>query len=405
MSCGYRPDNVTPQPLNILAASHTASLAEQFSRRVQNVVRDNSGVLGYGLKTEAVETWHTSVGSQYRSAGVGAGIAGFRADLGLIDDPVSKRQDADSETVRNATWNWYLSDFYTRLKPGAGQIIIQTRWHEDDLSGRLLASEPGQWRVIKLPAVAGEDDPLGRAPGEMLWSDDAYGYGKLLGEAREFYERNGGMRDWYSLYQQDPRPAEGSIFQVGNIGFAEEAPPGFAVRAWDLAATAQTGTGNPDWTVGIKMVRTREGKFVVTDRVRMRGGPEQVQEAIVSTAKMDGYKTAISIPQDPGQAGKSQVAYFTSKLAGYTVHSSTETGDKATRASPCASQCNVGNLSVVRAEWNASYIDELRGFPSAAKDDQVDATSRAFNYLTQTPAPIAPTASQINAMKAWGPRR
>lgn len=371
---------------NILAASHTIGLAAQFSRRVQMYARDNADVLGYGLKSESAELWETTNGSSYKASGVGTGIAGFRADLGLIDDPVKNREDADSEPMRNKAWNWYTADFFPRLKPGAAQIVIMTRWHEDDLGGRLLATQGDEWDVVRLRAVARDDDPLGRAPGEMLWSDDAYGYGAKLRDDLKFYEQTGGMRDWSALYQQDPRPLEGSLFKTHLIPAIDAGPAGGnTVRAWDLASTAKTGTNNPDWTVGFKLTRYSNGSFLIHDVVRLRGGPLEVEAAIVNTAAQDGKSVRIGLPQDPGQAGKTQVLYFTSKLAGYVVESSPETGDKSTRAAPLAAQVNAGNVAMLRAGWNAPLIDEMSGFPSVTHDDQVDAASRAFSMLVQPP--------------------
>ena len=159
------------------------------------------------------------------------------------------------------------------------------------------------------------------------------------------------------------------------------------VRAWDLAATeagAVTGGGrrvgvaDPDWTVGVKLGRITTGRYVVLDVVRFRGGPEVVERTIRQTAAADGRAVAIGLPEDPGQAGKSQVSYYTAQLAGYVVESSRESGSKVTRAGPVASQCNAGNLGIMRAPWNAAFVDEMRNFPAGKWDDQVDALSRAF---------------------------
>ena len=383
---------------NIVAASHTTKLAEKFSGKVQGYIRDNTNSLRIGLSREAVANWSTTNGGEYLAAGVGMGIAGFRADLGLIDDPVRAREQADSEVDREKVWNWYTGDFMTRLKPGAPQIIIMTRWHEDDLGGRILLTERDEWDVVTLRAIADENDPLGRRPGEMLWTDDDFGYGAMLRERLAFYERVGGMRDWSSLYQQDPRPRDGALFKTARIGVLDIPPTkGRVIRAWDLASTKQVGTTNPDWTVGVKMLRTPDGGYVVLDVVRFRGGPDEVEEAIVGTAKQDGRMVPISLPQDPGQAGKTQVLYLTRKLTGFTVSTSPETGDKETRASPYASQVNVGNVSIVRASWNAAYLDELSGFPSATKDDQVDASSRAFGIIGVERGPMKISADMLAA--------
>lgn len=371
---------------NIIAASHTADLADDFSKKVQNVVRENSEVLGYGMKTEAVSLWRTTNNCAYKAAGVGGPLTGFRSSLSICDDPVKSRKDAESESYRNTAYNWFKADFSTRSTPGAPMIIIQTRWHESDLSGRLLEDNPTGWDVLSLPAIAGEHDALGREPGEPLWADDKYGYGAALKEI----ERESGERDWYSLYQQSPRPLTGSIFKTDQIGVLEAIPAGLRpVRAWDLASTAATGTRNPDWTVGVLLAKTNIGSFVVLDVVRLRGGPEETEQAILNTARLDGRQVPVLLPQDPGQAGKMQIAYFTKALMGYTVRSSPETGDKATRAMPVASQVNVGNFSIVSAPWNRAFLDELAGFPGGAKDDIVDSLSRAFSDIVNVQSSFA----------------
>lgn len=386
--------------LDIIGASNTGVMAESFSRRIMGVVRDHRRTLDYSLTREAAELWETSNRGTYRAAGVGAAIAGRRADGAIIDDPVKSREDVESEGNREKQWAWFMGDLRTRLKPNAWIVVIMTRWHEDDLGGRLLTRQPGLWEVINLPAQAEADDPLGRAPGEWLWSDDAYGYGEALEATKAEYEKAGQMRDWASLYQQHPVPLEGSLFKVANITIVDAAPrAAITARAWDLAATVASSGRDPDWTAGVKLSRAVDGRFVVEDVTRLRGGPDDVERAIVGTASQDGGSVRVGLPQDPGQAGKTQVLYFTRKLAGHIVDSSPETGDKAIRATPVASQCNVGNLCLVRGPWNAAFIDELASFPSGTHDDQVDALSRAFGVvgMTRTMA-INPDAAREAAM-------
>jgi predicted phage terminase large subunit-like protein len=265
-------------------------------------------------------------------------------------------------------------------------VLILTRRHLDDLAGRLLAAEGARWRALKLPAIAGMDDPLGRAPGAPLWADDGYGYGAAPARARATYEAGGALRDWAALYQQEPRPAEGGLFKtamVAALGAAPaEAAAGRTVRAWDPAATSAAGTRDPDWTVGLLLMRTADRRLVVLDVARLRGGPEEVERAIVATAGRDGRRVKVALPRDPGQAGKAQVAYLTRRLMGRTVPARPETGAKATRAAPVASQCNVGNLAVARAPWNRAFLGEPAGFPGGAHDDQVvGALARGFAEL------------------------
>jgi predicted phage terminase large subunit-like protein len=379
---------------------------------VMSLVRDHGETLGYGLGRETAERWETTNGGHYRAAGIGGSIAGQRADLVIVDDPTRSRADAEWATVRESQWNWFTGDLRTRLKPAAAIIVIMTRWHPDDLGGRLLDRQPGLWRVVSLPAIAGPpshpqspDDALGRPPGDWLWSDGPYGYADELRRVYDEYQAAGATRDWAALYQQTPRPAEGSLFRTPMISVLEAAPVGpgvtsspvasllsegravSTIRAWDLAATKQVGTRDPDWTAGVKLQRLASGQFVVLDVKRLRGGPDEVEAAIVNTAHQDGRAVRVGLPQDPGQAGKTQVLYLTRKLEGFVIESSPETGDKATRAAPAASQCNVGNVSVVAGSWNAPFLDELGAFPSGIHDDQVDALSRAFAYLIAPPAP------------------
>ena len=373
---------------NIIGASHTGELAETFSGRVQNYIRDNDHVLDYGLANEAVGRWRTTKGGQYLAAGVGGALPGYRADLVIIDDPIKGREAADSAERREKAWKWFWGDLRHRLKPGGRIILMHTRWHEDDLAGRLLAAQPDRWQLFNLAAVAesGEYDPLGREPGEFLWSDpdDPYNFGNMLRDTKTELEKVGATREWYSQFMGKPRPAEGSLFKVGKIEIIEpeDIPPNTTwVRAWDIAATAASGTNDPDYTVGVKLGRTSKDEFIIGHVVALRGGPDTVEQAIVGTAKLDGRNVKVGIPQDPGQAGKGQVLYFTRKLVGYPVASSPETGDKATRAGPPASQCNVGNMKMVRGEWNAQMRDELAAFPAGKHDDHVDALSRGFSML------------------------
>lgn len=375
---------------DIIGASNTATMAESFSRNVLGFVRDFPATLGYGLARESAEQWETTNRGRYRAAGVGGAIAGTRADLVIIDDPTRSRADAESETVRESQWAWFTGDLRTRLKPNAAIVVIMTRWHQDDLGGRLLERQPGLWRVVSLPAQANDDDPLGREPGEWLWSDDAYGYGHELRTAKAEYEAAGAMRDWAALYQQNPQPADGALFRTFMVDPIPEAPAGGqVVRAWDLAATKAVGTRDPDWTAGVKLMRTADGRYIILDVVRLRGGPDDVEAAIVGTAKQDGTAVRVGLPQDPGQAGKQQVLYLTRKLAGHRVESSPETGDKVTRAAPVASQVNIGNFAALDRPWRHALMDEMAAFPGGTHDDQVDALSRAFGMVGLSRAPMA----------------
>jgi predicted phage terminase large subunit-like protein len=299
----------------------------------------------------------------------------------LIDDPVKSHVEADSATLRESLWDWFQSDLITRLRPGGRIVLVMTRWHEDDLAGRLLAADDG-WRTLRLPALAEHDDPLGRALGEALWPE--WEGAEALARKR----RAVGERMWAALFQQRPRPDAETLFKVGQIALIDQAPAlERVVRAWDLAATAAGPGRDPDWTAGVKLGRLLGGGLCVLDVVRLRGGPLAVERAVRAAAEADGPDVTIGLPQDPGQAGKQQVAYLTDRLAGWRVVSSPESGAKATRAGPVSAQIEAGLLSILRAPWNAAFITELRDFPHGSKDDQVDALARGFGLLSRgTPA-------------------
>jgi len=155
-------------------ASHTAELAETNSGYVQRYIRDNVDVLDYGLRNDSKGNWETTNDCRYRAIGVGGAITGTRADIVIIDDPIRGRAEAESAVQRAHLWDWYNSDLLTRLKPKGAIVLIATPYHEDDLMGRLLrlpsAPDDGaSWHVLRLPAIADEDDPLGRSdPRERL---------------------------------------------------------------------------------------------------------------------------------------------------------------------------------------------------------------------------------------------
>ncbi len=368
---------------SVIATSHTASLARHFGRGVRGLIETHATRLGYQLDpaSRAAHRFATTRGGDYYATGVRGPITGRRADLILIDDPVKSQAEADSPAARDQLWEWFRSDLVTRLKPGGRIVLVMTRWHPDDLGGR-IQDGPDPWRILRLPALAEPGDPLGREPGDALWPawEDAAAIERkraLLGE-----------RTFAALFQQDPRHRTGRLFHAAKIAIADDTMPTTgAVRAWDLAATAATRGRDPDYTVGLKLARDPAGGFVVLDVVRLRGGPHEVIQAITDTAAADGRAVAIGLPQDPGQAGRHQVKYLTSNLAGYRVIASPETGAKETRAMPAASQVNNGNMALRRAPWNRHFIEELQDFPDGAKDDQVDALSRAMSMLTDAHPP------------------
>jgi len=310
----------------------------------------------------------------FRNTTVRGSITGEGLDLGVIDDPIKGREQAGSQTVRDATWDWLTDDFLTRFADDAGLLIILTRWHLDDPVGRLKIADPSI-RCVSHPAIATEDEQY-RKKGEPLFPEHKsleflLGVKKLMAAT-----------SWESLYQQRPFLEEGEFFKPDMISIVDAVPIGTKmVRAWDLAATK----GGGDWTVGFKFGRMPDGRGIIVDILRFQRGPDEVRAAMKNTADLDGKQVAIRGPQDPGQAGKDQAQQLTKLLAGYKVKFAPVTGEKTVRADGFASQVNVGNIVMLRAPWNTPFIEEARSFPNGVNDDQIDSGADAFNELMGSP--------------------
>lgn len=359
--------------------------------------------------SQAKDEWRTTAGGIVYATGAGGTITGYgagkeRPGFGgaiIIDDP-HKADEARSDVIREGVIEWFQNTLESRKNSAQTPIIlIMQRLHERDLAGWLLAGGNGEeWERVILPAI--------QPDGTALW------------EAKHDLAELMRMRDaapmtFAGQYMQSPSPAEGNIFKPDQIKVVDavEVEPGIQwVRGWDFAGTAPAVGKDPDWTAAPKLGIYPDGRVIIADLVHMRGSPDEVERALVNTASGDGRGVKVSIPQDPGQAGKFQAQYFTKKLQGYRVHTSPESGDKVTRAEPLASQVNVGNVSMVRAEWNDRLKAEMRLFPNGAHDDIVDGLSRAYSVVgAKAPAmninrdAVRQTAMAASPMRAGGMRR
>lgn len=397
---GRQPDR------RVILASYGDELARRHGRRTRQLVssREHAGIMRCNLQADqrAAEAFALTNGSEYLACGILAGVTGNRAHGIVIDDPIKGRQQADSPATREATWSAYQDDLKTRLIPGGWVTMILTRWHEDDLAGRILPTgwkgesgnilcKDGQvWRVLCLQAECQTDtDPMGRARGGMLWPE--------WFDSRHWDQFRPAARTWASLYQQIPAPLDGGLFKPHMIQIVDAAPAGTHwCRGWDFGATTD---GDP--TAGALIGRAPDGRFVIGGMEWGRWGPDERDACLINTARRDGRIVRISIPQDPGQAGKTQGIYLTRQLAGYRVTCTPETGDKVTRAEPFAAQVNAGNVLMVRGDYGQRLMDEMRVFPNGAHDDQVDACGRAFAEVMQ---PIRLQINQAAIDKAMNSR-
>ena len=379
----------------IIAASHTQELAERWGRKVRNLVNEHTLVLGYGLSedSQAAGRWENSEGGEYFAAGVGGAVTGRRADLVVIDDPVRSREDADSELIRDKTWDWYKSDLYTRLKPNGRIIVIQTRWHEDDLSGRLLADTGGdKWEVISLPALAEANDPLGREVGKPLWPEWENA------EALDRKRRAVGPRDWSALFQQRPAPEDGDYFRLEWLKPYDKAPARETLRIYGASDYAVTADGG-DYTVHVVVGLDPEGRMYLLDLWRKQAASDEWVEAFCDLVKE--WKP-IGWAEETGQI-RAGIGPFLDRRMGerraYVARDQFPTrGDKAVRAQSIRGRMAHSHLYVpVGREWYPALRSELLSFPAGKHDDQVDALGLVGQLLDHMLAGQKPVEPAKNA--------
>lgn len=379
----------------LITASYAKDLATRDavkSRRVMDsrLYQDNYGDVFQLSSDQNVKNRYENDKNGHRIAtsvgGIGTGEGG---DFILCDDPHNVLE-GESDVVRSEVLTWWAETMTTRLNdPATGhRIVIMQRVHELDLSGFVL--EQGGYEHLFVPmryeegrtcvTVLGNYDPRTKE-GELAWPE------RLPEEEVALLERTMGPYAIAGQFQQTPGARGGALFNVDKLQVVAAAPAGMRiVRGWDLAATEEKVGANPAWTAGVSMGIDRLGRIFIVDVKRERLGPLAVETIITGTAKTDGKRVRISLPQDPGAAGKIVAANYVSKLKGYIAKASVETGSKVQRAEPFAAQVEAGNVFMVAGTWNHLYREELRTFPAGAFKDQVDASSRAFAELIDMPS-------------------
>jgi predicted phage terminase large subunit-like protein len=360
------------EALRIAITSFSAEPAMRISRMLRRVMREIGSE--FFADSNSVEEWELLNGSKVRATGVGGALTSFPVDIGILDDPLKDRLEADSPRVRQNLWEWYTDVWLARNMKR--QVLIGTEWHEDGLHGRIRNSAAAhRWTQINLPAIAIEDDPLGRSIGEPLCADRVSLEVLLERRADNPYS-------FEAMYQGNPTPREGALFKVNRLNYcdASEVPLNLPTkRIWDFAASEEG-----DYTVGLKMHGpSPSGHYYVSDIVRGRWSVGERDQIILQTTKADGPNVKVNIPQDPGAAGVAQVQAIVQLLSGYFVEKERETGSKEMRAEPVASQVEHGNIVLVRGPWNAAFVEELRTFPIGKNDDQVDPFARGFNNMAR----------------------
>lgn len=345
------------------------------------------------------------------SAGVGGGITGRSASVVLIDDPFKSREEAESATRRDLVEDWYQSQIYSRQQEGMAIILFHTRWHQDDLAGRMIRSMATQtvtdrWEVLCMPALALGDeeypkdeetqrkwmedgvylpitDPLGRKAGEAL-CEEMLSRGTL-----ESIRDNMNAYNWESLYQQMPFMRSGGKFKRGWFVVEDNLPEGIkfgkATWYWDQAASSSNG----DFSAGVLMGLDQDARVWVLAVARGQWSTFERRNEMKRAWVKEGARFAGVMPvaqlwhqQDPGGAGLDSARDTNKALAGLPAHFEPVTGDKETRADPWSSALEADNVRLLKGSWNQAFVDEHLSFPKGKNDDQVDAASSAYTKLT-----------------------
>lgn len=388
----------------IIATSYSSSLAGRFSRSVRQIFRDpdmHSLFPGAQLDPDAqsIETWMTLEGGSYTSAGVGGGITGKGAHVLIIDDPIKSAEDAESETYREMLWEWYVSTAYTRLAPGGGVLIIQTRWHHDDLSGRLLEKgaegEGDLFELVNYPALALHDEQY-RSEGEPL-HPDRYPF-----EALKMIRRTVGPRVWSALYQQQPTEDSGSYFKAEWMRYYDKPPPLDELQvyaAWDLAIGQRE---HNDFSVGTVVGIDVHHDVWVLDQIAGRWNAKEIVERILDLAEL-WRPTQVLI--EKGHIDMAIGPFLTQRQMerglNWVAFKSLPTGrrDKQARARGIQGMFQTSRVKLPKyGGWVDKFVQELLTFPFGKHDDRVDSIAWIGLYLTEM---VPGRIKAVKKKKSW----
>lgn len=372
----------------IMLTSYSADLAYDHSRIARDTFLKHEGTFNRKLAKDSTAVGRWGV-EGHRGAvfagGVGGPMTGRGAHIAIVDDPFKNAVTAGSQTIRENVWNWYITTLYTRLAPGGSVIIVMTRWHEDDLVGRLLEKERENkkngyessafipWELIDFPAIAKENDVLGRKPGEALWPE------RYPIETLKEIQNTLGPYYWSALYQQSPSPDKGNIFERSWWQPYSVAPPVFdiVIQSWDCAFKDNKDS---DYVVGQVWGKKGPHKYLL-DQIREKLNFINTIQAI-ETMKGKWPQSRIILVEDKAN-GTAIINTLKNKIPGITPV--TPIADKVSRARAVSPEVKAGNVFIPdEAEWVHDFINEHAAFPTAKNDDQVDATNQALWWFGET---------------------
>lgn len=376
----------------IIVTGYNQRRANKYSRRIRQLCMPNIDI---AYERKAVMEWVTEQNGGLQAVGVGGGVTGEGTKLIIMDDVIKSKEQADSPTWRDKIWDWYTTDVFSRLHPNGSIILTMTPWHQDDLAHRILDSEDGKnWVIVKLPAEAGENDPLGRAEGEALWPE--------FRPLEFLYDKKrtmGGMYD--ALYQLEPVAAEGAMFKRSWWRRYSVLPPYFdvIVSSWD---TASKDNPQNDYTVGVLIGVNQNGMYIL-DRFKGRLQFEDQKQVIKDKNRRWGVELTLIEETANGCAliqSLEKEKYTDDGIEGAIkgIKPSNIADRKVVEAWKIVPNLENGEIWLPEeSDWVDDYISEFSIFPLGKHDDSVDATVQAVVHLEKQWAAIKKFIAMANA--------
>ncbi len=389
---GRNPDD------EVILASYSVDLSRGFSRIARDTLTANKNVFDVLVdkNNQSAESWGTE---GYRgglhAAGVGGPITGKGARIAIIDDPVKNAEEADSETMREKIWDWYTSTLYTRLTPDGRIVVVMTRWHEDDLVGRLLKKEADEinegthkgerWTVINFPALAEKDDYLGREEGAALWPE--YGFDR---DRMEQIKVDVGSRVFNALYQQRPSAAEGQLFKRSWWKYYSNLP---TVIQKIISIDATFKESDTSDFVSIQVWGKRAADLYLIDRIKARMDFVTTIQTIRNIVKKHP-DASMKLVEDKAN-GSAIISMLRREIGG--IIAVNPQGGKVARANAISPHIESGNVFLPEDKpWISDFVEECSAFPNGKHDDDVDAMTQALNRFIYHSASIPKIADEDN---------
>lgn len=374
---------------NVILAGYGETFARKWGGLVRDKIIEHTEPLNLIVSKDstAADDWRLTSGGGMLTVGVGGAITGHGANLLIVDDAIKDANEANSQVYRDRMWDWWQATSSTRLEPSGVIVCIGTRWHEDDLLGRISKEQGSMWDVVNIPAIAEENDPLGRSIGEPIWPerwrDDDPDF--------EIRKQTSGPYWWEALFMGRPSSPGGNVFHREDWQFYKSVDAAEIVRAadqviqvWDLAMKAKTTS---DYTVGQIWAR-KLGDFFLIDQIRGHFDLAQIERFMKSF--MLKYPRAVAkLVEDAalGPALKQRLQHEVSGIVPIKVSDGVRSPSKWARAQNVVPYLQGHNLYLpestdgTKPKWVWEFIEECASFDKGAHDDQVDAMSHGIAYL------------------------